>query len=426
VLNNSFVEVKPDGGFTYVFQSSTLANRAEGAHNFGTLRITQNAGAAHLHNLVMRARQFMASEAGESVPKVTLLFPSPLTMYIWGGLKEIRVLEEWAFEKDAAFLHEYGHHILFTRSEFPFPDYSNGNCDDDVFSLFGFAIAEPGHCTFEPEKDEISWTEGWPDYLAKLVWDRHQQEDGLTAGNYTRTQIETRPGSTSPGEFAFNGQEDKVRGFIAAILFDLTDAANDDQEEPGAGRRDAVQIPFRDLWNVIRNFDPEPNNLLRNHPVDIHQFWAGMKARHPERINAVSEVYREHRILKPQPDLVVSAAGTAPAQINAGGSFVLSDTVRNSNGPADDETARNAFTVRFFLERGTALFPTTVVLGTRTVPAGLGVGASNTASTTLAVPARIATGTYRLRICADSGNAVAERDETNNCRTVATDLFVTR
>jgi CARDB len=100
-----------------------------------------------------------------------------------------------------------------------------------------------------------------------------------------------------------------------------------------------------------------------------------------------------------RPDLVVNALTAS----QHGATLVVAHTVRN-RGPAPAPRS----TVGYFLGA--------TRIGASVAPA-LQRGASRRASVRLAIPASVASGSYRLRACADVANRVAEASESNNCRT---------
>jgi hypothetical protein len=396
VLNNSIVEVKPDNIFagSYTARSATRQNSAGGNVNFGTLTVTSNRGAMQTHNLVMRAHQFMAT-VNESMSKVTVHWPGQGTFY-QGAFAAITLESDMPFGEEGAVFHEYGHHVLTTKAESPSPDYDNGVCDEP---------GNPGHCLFSPENGRVSWTEGWPNFFAAVLHERHNTEDGYGP---TMMSFETLPTLNLTAS-----QLDNVEGVIAGILFDLVDAENDDQGVQGPGRRDNLNLTFADTWNVVRNFDPS-GDLFHNHPTSIHEFWEGLRELESGSINRISEVYREHGIVKPQPDVRVSSLEEPPSQLPRNTTFTLSSTVQNDG----NEGANNAFSTRFQLIH--TITGAAVSIGTRTTSANLAAGASDEEAVNVTVPAATPAGTYRLRACADSGGAVPESDENDNCRTSAT------
>lgn len=394
VLSNSVVEVKPDNVFagTYTFRSSTRQNSAGGNVNFGTLTLTSNKDAAQAHNIIMRSHAFM-STVNENMSKVTVLWPGNGTFYT-PVFNNITLDADRPFDGEGDIYHEYGHHILVTKAESPIPDYDNGVCDQPD---------KPGHCIFQPEKGVISWTEGWPNFFGAFMHARHTAEDGY---GVTRYEFETLPTVDVTA-----AERDNVEGIIAGILWDLTDTANDDQGAQGPGRRDNFNMSFAQMWNVIKNFDPS-DSLLHNHPTSIHELFAGFQEMQTGNINKIAEIYREHGIIKAQPDLTMTALENPPTQLPRGTTFNLSSTVRNEG----NERVNAGYTVRFQLVNAANLGFT---IGTRTVAANMAAGTSNTAAVNVTVPGTLTPGTYTLRACADAFGAVPEDEENNNCRVAA-------
>ena len=107
------------------------------------------------------------------------------------------------------------------------------------------------------------------------------------------------------------------------------------------------------------------------------------------------------------PDLIVNAF-TAPSSAAAGGTLVVSDTIRNSGGGA-----ATASVTRYYLSTNATLEAGDIMLGSRAVVA-LAPNASDTGSATLAIPAGTGTGAYYLIAKADGDDALAETQELNN------------
>ena len=112
------------------------------------------------------------------------------------------------------------------------------------------------------------------------------------------------------------------------------------------------------------------------------------------------------------PDLIVFAL-SAPATAGAGLTIVVTDTTKNQAGGSAPP-----FATAFYLSSNTTLGAGDVLLGARTLTAGLGPNASSSGSTTLTIPASTAPASYYLIAKADDGGAVAETIETNNTRSV--------
>ena len=111
----------------------------------------------------------------------------------------------------------------------------------------------------------------------------------------------------------------------------------------------------------------------------------------------------------PLPDLVV-ASFTASTVGGDNATISVSDTTKNQG----TGTAA-ASTTAFYLSTDFILSPDDVLLGTRPV-ASLAAGAADTATTTLTIPASVATGSYYLIAKADSGSVIPETNENNNTK----------
>ena len=120
----------------------------------------------------------------------------------------------------------------------------------------------------------------------------------------------------------------------------------------------------------------------------------------------------------PAPDLIVSAASTTANTLTAGATFTLSNTVQNSGG-----FPTGSFVVGYHLSTNAVYGDgdDIALTATRTVTT-LGAGKSSTATTSLTVPATTPPGTYYVCTMADSGNAVAESNETNNSLCTSTQV----
>ena len=115
------------------------------------------------------------------------------------------------------------------------------------------------------------------------------------------------------------------------------------------------------------------------------------------------------KTIKLGPDLTVKTL-SAPATVQAGVPFTVSDSVQNGGGePAD------ASTVRFFLSADAKISGTDTLLGSRAVPA-LAAGKSSGGSTSLTVPPGTAVRSWYLLAEADSQSVVSESNEKNNVK----------
>jgi len=106
-------------------------------------------------------------------------------------------------------------------------------------------------------------------------------------------------------------------------------------------------------------------------------------------------------------DLVVSAL-SVPASAGPGQAITVTDTTRNQAGGAAAATV-----TQYFLSGDAVLDAGDVALGSRNV-AALAGGASNSASTSVTIPAGTTTGNWFVIAKADASDAVLEIVETNN------------
>jgi subtilase family serine protease len=118
-------------------------------------------------------------------------------------------------------------------------------------------------------------------------------------------------------------------------------------------------------------------------------------------------------------DLTVTAVSNPPASVPQGGSFPVTDTVKNQGvGTA------GVSTVRYYLSTDTLKGGDTLLAGARSVGTLVAQGIS-TGTVTVTVPSGMALGTYRVLACADDLKTVAESSEANNCSASATPVQVT-
>jgi len=114
-------------------------------------------------------------------------------------------------------------------------------------------------------------------------------------------------------------------------------------------------------------------------------------------------------VVPTQPDLFMTNVSPGSASVNQGGTLSVTDTVSNSG------TASTAFRIAYHLSGNTTYGDgDDVVLSTIRVVRSLGAGASNTATTSLAIPSNAPGGTYYLCAKADSLNQVNEGGNEGN------------
>jgi subtilase family serine protease len=131
---------------------------------------------------------------------------------------------------------------------------------------------------------------------------------------------------------------------------------------------------------------------------------------------AVTETYETNNVgyltVKVGPDLVESAL-TLPKTASAGSSFSVTDAAKNQGGGG-----AAASMARFYLSTNATFDASDIPLGGRGVGA-LAANGTESATTTLMMPAGTAVGTWYIIAVADADAAVVETLETNNTRAVA-------
>jgi subtilase family serine protease len=142
--------------------------------------------------------------------------------------------------------------------------------------------------------------------------------------------------------------------------------------------------------------------------------------------NTVSEINENNNTLcttstiqVTKPDLVISAVTPNATTVNAGSTLSVTDTSGNQG-----LVASGSFVIAFHLSLNSIYGDgdDVVITTTRTV-ASLAAGASNSATTSLLIPATTLAGVYNVCAKADSAGTVSETDETNN--TLCSTLQVT-
>ncbi|MBI5075074.1 MAG: peptidase, partial [Nitrospirae bacterium] len=106
------------------------------------------------------------------------------------------------------------------------------------------------------------------------------------------------------------------------------------------------------------------------------------------------------------PDLVVTSVSGPTSAITLQ-SISVSNTVQNQGGAASGN-----FSIGIYLSTDPAITTGDILIGTRT--ASLAANGVSAISTTVTIPASIASGTYYIGAIADSAGVVQESNETNN------------
>ncbi|HEY4176142.1 MAG TPA: CARDB domain-containing protein [Kofleriaceae bacterium] len=123
-------------------------------------------------------------------------------------------------------------------------------------------------------------------------------------------------------------------------------------------------------------------------------------------------------------DLVETAVSDPPAAGVIGDTFPIDDTAQNIGG----DMVGSSFSKFYLSSDGTTL---NTYLATRSVPS-LAAGGTDSATTSITIPADAVAGTYVVVVCADSGpgnggrvSEIAETNENNNCLVSSNTITIT-
>ncbi len=206
---------------------------------------------------------------------------------------------------------------------------------------------------------------------------------------------------------------------------------------------DHLRLPFSDIWNVIKNYDPpgsyfnvrwdtlgdfpfeipvgiEIDLFEPRHPVTIDHIYAGFQLLYPDKINRISEIYHENHLETGNgADLSIADFTTSlgTSTVSAGESISVSDITSNASSGLATEVASSTV---FFINHASTITRDDIESG-RAIPIGertvesLGPGSISEGTISVRVPHGISSGTYYLHACADATGNVFETDEDNNC-----------
>jgi subtilase family serine protease len=123
----------------------------------------------------------------------------------------------------------------------------------------------------------------------------------------------------------------------------------------------------------------------------------------------------------PPPDLVMTALSKAVGSVAQGGSFAVSNTVKNQGG-----SSASSFAIGFVLSSDNVIGNgDDIAMTPQRSVGGLGVGLISNASTTVTVPGGTPQGTYYVGAVADVNGVIAEGNEGNNTRLATGTITVT-
>lgn len=168
------------------------------------------------------------------------------------------------------------------------------------------------------------------------------------------------------------------------------------------GTRNVTNLAGGSATNSATTVFPIPSNT----PVGVYYVCAVS-----DSANTVIETNEANNILCTTTTYTIGPdlTGFQISAIRSGNSFYISDTEQNIGN-----IAAGAFTASFYLSTTPAPGPSKILLGSRTIPVLAGASATNSATTIFTIPAGVPAGNYYIVGVADSGNVIAETNESNN------------
>jgi hypothetical protein len=211
----------------------------------------------HIHNSITRTSRWLAAHT-TGAPQVDVRYPLPGGAYYMApsialalGLDaphgSIQLPSNTAWS-DGTHVHEFGHHWLRTNAFQPLvPDYWNGVCDP--------SFVTPGHCSWCGENEVVAWTEGFGDWLGDMIPPTFVTDYGFEPfGSYDYEGLESCE-DTDGNPCSCPALE--TEGLLAALLVDLTDPVNADDNHGSPSTTDRTSLDPEYILELIGNGDPE-------------------------------------------------------------------------------------------------------------------------------------------------------------------------
>lgn len=222
----------------------------------------------HIVSNMQRFSRWYASRMGIALPYITIEFPSDNSVSYHNVDREVIGIVADAAWSDLTHGHEYGHHFVHAHLPYYPPDYCNGICDDDGC----------GHCIWCSEANGpfTPWSEALPywvsmvqcsDFLADYGWEpslSRDFEDIIPCGE------DLFPGLAPDARY--------VEGMIAALLRDLYDSEDEEEDDAFAGGKDTLALGWQPVMNAIfalpaTTLQTFAASFIATYPELLERFW---------------------------------------------------------------------------------------------------------------------------------------------------------
>lgn len=252
-------------GVPWVWTTPVIPDFTGNDVNFGVMHPDNNSdedAAAHIFSNITRADRY-ARRFNIAARQVEVEWPSADGNSSYTKSSEIIHIARANMWDELVHAHEYGHHLNNVYGNLLDPDYQNGYCDDP----------KPGHCVWCPEHVGEAWQEGFADFWGQRVTEEYMSTYGYdpyvktnnTLGLYGQDGVDSCSDGFHPGAL--------TEGYVMAVLRDIADSTNDDQDGGAADcDMDATNLGADEIMDVFCNDDP----------TDITMFLNSFRVRYPQ------------------------------------------------------------------------------------------------------------------------------------------------
>ncbi|HEU4334011.1 MAG TPA: FlgD immunoglobulin-like domain containing protein [Candidatus Eisenbacteria bacterium] len=250
---------------TWSWETAVIDDFTGNNIDFGVMTPGENVdehAAVHIFNSMVRGHRFALNRMNMNTTPVDVLWPDLDDGSAYNIFFEEIHINPTAMWNEITHTHEFAHHLHNVFGNHLEPDYENGYCD-------------PGHCYWCPEQVGEGWQEGVAYWYAMLVTEDYPSSYAMNS--WVQGNPDGIYGNDGVGVCNQDLQphpDGRTEGYVAALLRDMQDAANDDHDGDAIPDcdTDAMSLGYDEILTVFRDDDP----------TDIGMFLNSFRARYPE------------------------------------------------------------------------------------------------------------------------------------------------